>query len=226
MTLIYILGLGAALIDWIAVARSNRRLEYFAKPAVMLILIFGLILYGEILPSPIGWLFLAGLGFSLLGDVFLMLPANRFIPGLLAFLAAHLLYVVAFNQGGPVVSPASAAFALLVAGIAVPILVRIRRALLLAGRAKLWPPVAVYGVVLAATLWSTWCTTLRPEWPWAGALLAAIGGGLFFVSDALNAWERFVDRFTASRLLVMVSYHLAQYLMAAGVVLAVAAGAG
>ncbi len=222
----FILGLGVALIDWIAVARSNRKLEYLAKPTVMVILILGLVVYGQILPSALGWLFLAGLLFSLLGDVLLMLPANRFIPGLLAFLAAHVIYVLAFNLEGLVLILPSAALAVLVTAVALPILLRVRRGLQAAGRLKLWPPVAVYGVVLAATLWSTLCTSLRPSWPATAAALTALGGALFFASDALNAWERFVNRFPGSRLLVMISYHVAQYLLAAGVVLAVAAGAG
>ena len=222
----FILGLGVALVDWIAVARANRKLEYWAKPTVMVILILGLVLDGGILSSALGGLFLAGLLFSLLGDVLLMLPSNQFIPGLLAFLAAHVLYVLAFNLEGLVLTLPSAALAMLVSAIAIPILLRVRRALQAAGRNRLWLPVAVYGVVLAATLWSTLGTTLRPSWPAAAAALVAIGGGLFFTSDALNAWERFVNRFPYSRVIVMVTYHLAQYLLAAGVVLAIASGAG
>jgi uncharacterized membrane protein YhhN len=225
MQAVYVLGLAVAVVDWIAVARGNRRLEYVVKPAVMVILILGLILVGQVLPTTLGWLFLGGLIFSLLGDVLLMLPANRFLLGLLAFLAAHVLYVVAFNLEGLVLSVPSAALALLVAAIAIPILLRVRRALQAAARSRLWPPVAVYGIVLGLTLWSTLCTLLRPTWPTTAAALVTLGGVLFFTSDALNAWERFVNRFRNSRVLVMVSYHLAQYLLAAGVVLAIAAGA-
>ena len=32
------------------------------------------------------------------GDIFLMLPRERFIAGLVAFLLAHVAYVVGFNQ--------------------------------------------------------------------------------------------------------------------------------
>jgi uncharacterized membrane protein YhhN len=37
-----------------------------------------------------------GLVFSLGGDIFLMLPSDRFIGGLVSFLIAHLFYIVAF----------------------------------------------------------------------------------------------------------------------------------
>src|SRR4030042_5636311 len=49
--------------------------------------------------SAYGYLILSGLFISLLGDIFLMLPAKYFRPGLLAFLAAQVLYILAFSLG-------------------------------------------------------------------------------------------------------------------------------
>ncbi|MEP7344860.1 MAG: lysoplasmalogenase family protein, partial [Gemmatimonadaceae bacterium] len=43
---------------------------------------------------------LAGLLFSLIGDVFLMLPEDRFLAGLASFLFAHLSYTIAFTRDG------------------------------------------------------------------------------------------------------------------------------
>ena len=40
----------------------------------------------------------AGLALSLVGDVLLMLPGDRFVAGLIAFLAAHLAYLAAFSD--------------------------------------------------------------------------------------------------------------------------------
>jgi uncharacterized membrane protein YhhN len=42
---------------------------------------------------------IVGLLFSLAGDILLMLPSDRFIPGLVSFLAAHLFYIAAFTSG-------------------------------------------------------------------------------------------------------------------------------
>jgi uncharacterized membrane protein YhhN len=42
---------------------------------------------------------ITGLLFSLAGDVFLMLPSDRFIAGLVSSLFAHLFYIVAFTSG-------------------------------------------------------------------------------------------------------------------------------
>ena len=45
------------------------------------------------------YLILAGLLCALIGDIFLMLP-NKFLPGLGAFLFAHLAYILAFSFNG------------------------------------------------------------------------------------------------------------------------------
>ncbi|NIN65212.1 MAG: lysoplasmalogenase, partial [Anaerolineae bacterium] len=42
-----------------------------------------------------------GLAFSLVGDVFLMLPSDRFLLGLISFLLAHMAYIGAFSLGLP-----------------------------------------------------------------------------------------------------------------------------
>ena len=94
LTLIWVALLFAAL-DWAAVARGWKVLSYIAKPAVMVCLIAWLGVNG-------GWSgvllwFTAGLIFSLAGDIFLMLPKERFVAGLVAFLLAHLAYIIGLN---------------------------------------------------------------------------------------------------------------------------------
>jgi uncharacterized membrane protein YhhN len=42
---------------------------------------------------------LAGMLLSCVGDIALMLPVDAFVPGLVAFLLAHLCYIVAFRDG-------------------------------------------------------------------------------------------------------------------------------
>ena len=79
-----------ALLDWLAVSRGIRALEYVAKPATLLALL-AYAAFGHASP----WL-VAALVFSLLGDIFLMLPADLFLAGLAAFLIAHLAYIGAF----------------------------------------------------------------------------------------------------------------------------------
>ena len=81
----------AAVVDWLAVGRENRTIEYVAKPAALAFLL----LYATTLPGT-SQMLLAALLFSLLGDVYLMLPADLFLAGLGAFLLGHVAYVGAF----------------------------------------------------------------------------------------------------------------------------------
>jgi uncharacterized membrane protein YhhN len=73
--------------------RNARRAVYLFKPLTT-VLVLAL---AATAPQPV-WrgyqaLVCAGLLFSLAGDVFLMLPRDRFVAGLASFLIAHLFYV-------------------------------------------------------------------------------------------------------------------------------------
>jgi uncharacterized membrane protein YhhN len=81
-----------AVLDWIAVARGWKKLEYFAKPATMVALLAFVVQNGGLGGGMI-W-FTLGLIFSLAGDVFLMLPKEQFIAGLVSFLLAHVAYII------------------------------------------------------------------------------------------------------------------------------------
>lgn len=63
----------AAAVNWIGVARDDRRLVYGAKPATLVLLIAVAAALDAEEPAVKAW-FLAGLVLSLAGDVFLMLP--------------------------------------------------------------------------------------------------------------------------------------------------------
>src|SRR5690606_15697068 len=82
-----------AVVDWIAVARGDRRTEYIAKPLTMVVLIGAALVLDPAHGTARTW-FVAALALSLLGDVFLMLPRDRFVPGLASFLLAHIAYIV------------------------------------------------------------------------------------------------------------------------------------
>ena len=210
MTILLIVCLGFALLNWIAVAIDHRRLEYMAKPATLFFLI---IWFGTRLPSfqpALGIWFLIGLMFSLAGDVFLMLPGNHFLKGLVAFLLAHVAYIVAFNLTGLVLIPASLLIALAIILVAGIIIRRLVTSLRTSGRTSMIAPVIAYAVVLSLTFWSAAITTLRPDWPPLAGFLAVLGGALFFSSDAAIAWNRFVGPHPGGRLFEMIAYHLAQ----------------
>jgi uncharacterized membrane protein YhhN len=222
-TLILILCLIFAILNWTAVALENQRLEYVAKPTTLILLILWFVSHLPIDIPPIALWFLGGLAFSLAGDIFLMLPGNHFIKGLIAFLIAHIGYVIAFNLGGPVLNGTSLLIAFVVTVVAVLILRRLIFSLRTTGRTALIIPVVIYAFLLGLTLWSATSTLLRPEWPRIAGWLTTAGGALFFISDTALAWNRFVGPHVGGRTFEMIAYHLAQFSLSAGVLMFMAA---
>lgn len=140
-----------------------------------------------------------GLVFSLAGDVFLMLP-DHFLAGLVSFFIAHLCYGAGFaGWAWPALSPLWALpYAVVGAGLwwgLHPHLGRLRA------------PVTAYLIVIALMAW------LASQTGW----VAGVGAALFMVSDGVLAYERFVRPFPAARGTVLVTYWLAQWLIALSV---------
>lgn len=159
---------------------------------------------------------LLGMFFSCIGDIALMLPFDAFVPGLIAFLLAHLCYIVAFRAGfraGKGLALAAPLLALF-AGI---------------NLAGLWPllpidlriPVVVYVAVLALmatlALARAWSRSSTTEPPAPGAHWAAIGAVLFVISDSVLAWDRFGGGLPAASLCILATYYAAQYCIARSV---------
>ncbi|GAC1652942.1 MAG: hypothetical protein NVS9B1_01280 [Candidatus Dormibacteraceae bacterium] len=189
---------GAAIVDWIGVVHSNARVRAVAKPAVIVLLIavaLALRPHSEIQRR----LFVVALLLSLAGDV-LLLQDRRFSTGLAAFLGAHLAYGAGFLVGG--IAPGRLALA----GLAVlPVSAGAggRVVLAVAGgpRRALLIPVTIYVVVISSMV------ALAGG---SGNLQAIIGAGLFYCSDGLIAWNRFVRPLSWSGLPIIALYHLGQ----------------
>lgn len=193
-----LLGVAAAfaLADWVAVGTGRKPLEYVAKPAVIVALLGVAVALEPASPVQQRW-FLAALALSLLGDVFLMLPRDRFIAGLAAFLVAHIAYIGGFVTEGLVEPALGAGIAVAVGGAAL-----VARRVLAGVRSKpLQVAVGVYMVVLGGMLAVAFGS---------GKPLAAAGAGLFFVSDTLIGWRRFVAERGWMTVTVHVTYHLGQ----------------
>jgi len=160
-----------------------------------------------------------GILFSLAGDVFLMLSDRWFIAGLGAFLLAHVAYIVGFNLPLPVVSPLwSVGLALVLALSAGRVLRRIVAGLREKGLQRLAGPVVLYGTVITIMLLSAMLTLFRPDWPsTAAAGLVSLGAFLFYFSDIILAWNKFVAPIRNGRVMNMVAYHLGQIALIAGV---------
>lgn len=182
----------AAVTDWVAVARESRPLEWVAKPATLALLL----LWAALGPHA-SWALLAALTFSLLGDVYLMLPADLFLAGLLAFLVGHVGFVAAFDA-----TPLSRlAWFVVVMLVSAPLSLRLLRA---APDLPLRIAIGVYMTVIALMVGSA---------IGSGSLVAAAGALSFMASDAMIALNRFVAPFAAARVAIIVTYHLGQFLL-------------
>ncbi len=192
---------GIALADWFAVIRSIPRLEYVAKPAAMV----GLIGVALALRPASGierGFFVVALTLGLVSDVFLMLPQDLLLPGLVAALVEHLAYIAGFRARALSVPWLIAAVVVALASVAlfVPIVYRaVRR-----NHPGLVGPVLAYVAVFVVMVASAGGTGSGPAL--AGALL-------FFYSDALLAWYRFVSPLAWGRPANIVAYHTGQALL-------------
>jgi uncharacterized membrane protein YhhN len=203
-----------ALLEWIAVERQVRPLEYFAKPGAILALIIWLWQASGFQGYTL-WLSL-GLMLSLAGDVILLLPGDPLIPGLVAFLLAHIAYIIGFNASPPPVNLPAFVILLAVFLAVIPIYRGIAAGLHTSGQTSLRLPVLAYAIVISLMLLSALLTLVRPEWQPATALMAGVGALSFFISDSILAWARFVAPLPHGRLIVMVTYHIGQALIVLG----------
>jgi len=195
-----------AAADWVAVARRAKRFEYVCKPAVMVVLFAVAIVLDPAHGDRRTW-FVVALALSMLGDIFLMLPRDLFVAGLASFLLAHVAYAVGFRlHGGSDVAWAVSAVAVLAADVVLagPVVRAVRR-----DHAELLVPVLAYMVVISIMVASAAATAL---------VLATAGAVLFFSSDTLIAYNRFVRPRPWGQLAIIVTYHLGQ----AGLVLSLA----
>jgi uncharacterized membrane protein YhhN len=209
---LWLLGLGMvfAVLDWVAVWRKMTWLEAVCKPATLT----AFIVAAWLMARGLGWgwvptWFLPALVFSLLGDVLLMLPGDRwFLPGLLAFLLAQIAYIIGFNATLP---PLTALLLLpILVLLDLVVLRRLVEGVGASGVPELRLPVIIYGLVLSLMLFSGWATWFRGDWAWGARIAAGMGGTLFFASDLMLAWNRFVRRSRILHVAVIVTYHLAQ----------------
>jgi uncharacterized membrane protein YhhN len=192
VTVTWVLPAVLAVVDWYAVARDDRRTERWAKPATLVALIVVALVLGATGSNAGGWLLVA-LFLGLAGDVLLLGDSDtRFRLGLAAFLVGHLAFVVSFTRLG--LDPAGWAWVAWVVLLLCLLATRhVPGATYVRGGQALALPVALYTVVIA------------------------VGATVFAVSDSVLAVDRFVQPRPWAPVAVMVTYHLGQALIVAGV---------
>lgn len=166
----------------------------------------------------------AGLLFSLLGDVLLGDDGPAFFVGGTAFALAHLCYLFFYARGfsfaalpvwATAVGPAIALAAMLLA------VLRLRKGC----KGPIFAAVAFYMLINATTAcFAFWRLTAAPSF---ATVIALVGAVLFFISDAVLFGAMFVHGKSAKRdVAVMSTYGMAQFFITwALILMGAAAGA-
>ena len=198
------LAFAAAILAVLSAYQKRRLTHYVCKPlAVVLIILIAL--QSKHPTSPFyRQAIIAGLLCSLAGDIFLMLP-DRFIPGLVSFLCAHVFYIAAFayESGGALSFWTFVPF-LIYGGLMLRVL--------WPHLGKLKPAVLVYVAAILAMGWTAAGRRLLTEQ--SGSLLAFVGALLFIASDSVLALDKFRRPFRSAQLLILLTYFAAQWLIA------------
>lgn len=147
-----------------------------------------------------------GLFCSLAGDIFLMLPRQMFLAGLVCFLLAHICYLAAFFSDSKPSWHISSPLLLLPGAF---VFWRIQSGI----SSSLYLPVLLYLVVITVMAHQAYVRALTSRS--AGKWMAAAGALLFVVSDAVLALNKFHARFAHAGLWILGTYYVAQWLLAA-----------
>lgn len=202
--LLAVFGIAAALFY---LSAADGLAALVAKPIPALALAAWVALRGC---RPQGPLTAAGLLLASVGDV--LLDLGRFLPGLAAFLLAHVLYILAFVcvERRPALARALpfAAWGL------------VTFSLLRTGLGTLALPVGAYVVVITIMMWRAAVRVGSPRTPGLAGWLGLAGAIAFGTSDTLIAVTRFLHPIEGVRVPIMLLYWLGQWGIAGSAALA------
>ncbi len=193
----------------------NNTLFYFSKPLIIFSLLSYFIHKTSALYIPAKFIFMGGLFFSLVGDVFLMFDSTQslFLAGVGSFLLAQLAYTYfyianarRFNWRSLAITivPIAVAFYFLNFYLSIP--------------KNLVLPINVYGITLAAMVLSAvnYGTALGRR-----ALFINVGALVFLLSDLILAYAKFgAGQNKYVSIIIMTTYGIAQFLLATSVIAA------
>lgn len=219
---VFILLCSALAIAGAELAKTNDRVQYPFNPVCLHYLFkplttLGIFFLALCSKPPVNAKYrqaiLAGIVFSLLGDVLLMLPVtllrHEFLLGLLSFLCAHICFLRGLVSDARFAGRTLAFVVVALLGI-VNLIV-------------LWPDLpAAMQIPVVAYVCLLLCMTAQAisrgmELRTADSRLALLGGVFFMLSDCLLAYNRFHSPIAHSPLLVLSSYYLALWLIASSV---------
>lgn len=206
--LLFLMYAVVALLELLFIYTNQSTLRWFTKPLLMPLLMLGFSVAATNRNSHLFRLILAALFLSWCGDVLLQMN-GFFIPGLVAFLLAHVCYIVYFLQ----TEKNKKGWVQLQPPLVLPVLLYILLFLYLLfpylGALKI--PVIIYGITIGSMLLMAINTKNKLED--RTALLFICGALLFVISDSVLAVNLFAYQHLLLSLLVMATYAAAQYLI-------------
>jgi len=186
--------------------------HYITKPAILIILIIFFLKQREHLDHFTRKIALFALVFSLLGDILLMFvntSSNFFIGGLVAFLIAHIMYILVFLKNR---NTSKVAIPFI---IVILILASILFYVLKDGLGGMLIPVVIYMFAILTMLTAAF---LRQGCvPKHSFIFVFIGAILFLISDSLLALNKFHEPLPFSNISIMFTYAIAQIFIVFGV---------
>lgn len=172
-------------------------LKYVFKPLTTILVIFLALLQAGGDYDLYCILIITGLLFSLIGDIYLMLPSDSFVNGLASFLIAHIFFIVSFDLGfGPYLD-----ILYLIPAVIYAIIFLWK---ILPKTGKLSIPVFIYAVVLLVFLWQA--TGRFYYLADSSAFYTFIGAILFVISDSILGYSRFIKNSQMSFLFIHITY--------------------
>ena len=209
-----LLPFGIISVVYILLLSFREDLAWYFKPLLISSLIFGIknfVFDGR-------GLLLGALLASLLGDTILMFAdkgALFFILGLIAFLLAHILYILLFVR----ITPTGKAFdkkKYRIGSLLVAVYLAIFLSYLMPHLGTMLLPVGIYGITISLMLILAWRYSLSITNP--ADKMVILGAILFVCSDSILAINKFVNPVNGASILIMCTYITAQFLLVTGII--------
>lgn len=188
--------------------------RYIIKPLLTIILL--LYIHNNTSPSLNRNLITSALSFSFIGDVLLLTPdnPNYFILGLIAFLLAHISYIITFITNFKPKETYLSNKTILVLMIIVIVSAGLLYSFLFQYLGEMLIPVTIYMIIIITMVLTA---ILRSNEVGKKSFFRVLIGSFFFlISDSILAIDKFAVKISLSGFWIMLTYMLAQYLIIDG----------
>lgn len=187
--------------------------RYFTKPSLLMALILYFYFNKKNRNSKTKIFTLIALVFSLMGDVLLMFDARSplfFMSGLVAFLLAHVFYIVIFwRRKNSKINPFGMIAILIIYAIVLFYLLKNNLEALLI-------PVVFYVIVILMMVISAFLRQKKVSK--ISFVFVFLGAILFVISDSILALNKFYMPLRFSNISIMLTYAMAQYFIVFGLI--------